>query len=707
MVPRILTNKPVFACALAAGAESAILLTSRGSIFREGFLPSLVAFSFLLWFWLTVALFGQLLCRWFRGRPARDSVVPRSLVAVLASLLALVHIGSWTFYMQAGQFANYDTLLFLIEQPSRTIWRDLGPGLQRLTIAVGAGALFAIPAFTWLLARPLKSIPQSPQKTVLGPWLLAMLVLAISARRVDIDISPTRREMRQYTLVNCVSPQLTLVATFLQRQSEEPIHPTLNTRELDRLTDWSPPSQECSRPSVIFVMIEAMRADVVNKRHQEKAITPNLNRLARSGLNWTKAYSQSTHSDYSDVCIVSSLYPLRTPTHHYYQHHDPWPRTLAFDVFKQAGYETAIISSQNESWGGMDRFLETPNLDLFYDAERSGARNYVPQKDIQFAAEYEVGTFKAGKLNDDETVDVALEWISEKFSEDSPFFLAMNFQASHFPYLTPEGAEDPFQPSELTNDIGFMNYPVEKAPVVRNAYYNGLHYCDHQLGRLIEVLRKHGKLDDTILVVMGENGEAFHENGSVGHAQNPVEPAIHVATVMHGPKHVASGVENYPLELIDVLPTVLGVLGWNRHPNFQGVDVLSEERPPLNDRLLFFHANSPAANCDAVQWAGRWKYMKDRRTGREFLRDVERDPTESRDFSAAQPEIAAELRGVLARWRQQQLAYYRFPMYYEQFYPPKPPRTPRNLLEPASLRGKGRGTAGPVVSGNPFREDAL
>ena len=432
---------------------------------------------------------------------------------------------------------------------------------------------------------------------------------------------------------------------------------------MEPLAAWIPPSAEKARPSILFIAVEALRSDVVGLKHQGREVTPNLNRLAAAGVNWTRSYSQSTHSDYADVCIVSSLYPLRTREHHYYRRRDPWPKTLAFDVFKQAGYRTAIISSQNEAWGCMDQFLETPNLDLFYDAQRSGAETYISSKDRQFQYENEVGTFSAGCLYDPHTMDTAISWMDERFEANEPFFVSMNFQASHFPYELPEGAGQPFQPCELTSDISFLSYPKSKTHIVRNAYYNGLAHCDEQLGRLIESLEASGHLDDTILVVMGENGEAFHESGQVGHAREPVEPAIHVATVMHAPKYFDHKTVDYPIELVDLLPTVLGRLDWGAHPNFQGVDALSQSRPKLDERLLFFHANSPAAHSDAVQWAGRWKYMIDHRTKRGFLRDLETDPGETRDFQKDHPEIAAQLGRVLTEWRSRQLAYYHCLLY--------------------------------------------
>ena len=144
-------------------------------------------------------------------------------------------------------------------------------------------------------------------------------------------------------------------------------------------------------------------------------------------------------------------------------------------------------------------------------------------------------------------------------SNGKPFFLAMNTQSSHFPYLIPDDCPRPFQPCDLDSDVSFVGYPVEKTPHVRNAYYNGLAESDRQIGRLVDKLTEWGLLDDVILVITGENGEAFHENGAISHAGNPVEPVIHVAAVVYWPGLIEPRMEDYPFEHVDLAPTLCGL----------------------------------------------------------------------------------------------------------------------------------------------------
>ncbi len=676
------TSRLALFCCLMFALELSLLWSSPATPFEVGGPVSWVSIAWLGWFWLTISwviyVGGQLLKRlkqtayWSRWLIAAG-------VGLLSSLLIFMHVGSWGLFRQAGQFANLEAFRFLLVNPPLSIWHDLAVAERIALATVGV-----VVAMAFFLSEPfiqfLSSNPRTETETVSrgfycrSTWQCITILLLIPTWIIVSDQSAIRRSTWIQTVKSRVHPVPTIAISTLEQFFREPIPADLETSNLTPLTvKWSPPAQVAKRPSILILAIESLRADTVHLSHQGREILPNINALARRGTQFTNAYAQSTHSDYADVCIVSSLYPLRTREHHYYTSADPWPKTLAFDVFKEIGYSTAIISSQNEGWGNMDQFLETPNLDLFYDAQRSGRKTAEIIRDPGMAHEIKIGALSAGKLEDSHTMDRALDWVTEQLDKEQPFFLSMNFQSSHFPYEVPADFDKPFQPCKLDADVSFMMYPKEKTPQVRNAFYNGIHYCDMQVGRIISKLEKEGVLDDMIVIVLGENGEAFHENGRCGHAQEPVQPMIHVATVVHAPKYFSPGVESYPLEHIDLLPTLLGALELPPHPNFQGIDTLSKNRIPAEERLLFFHVNNVSHQAEAVILGGRWKLMMDRSKHETTLYDLQNDPTESKDLSAIHQELTSQLLTTLQAWRSNQLSYYHHPAYYTKYFPPPAP----------------------------------
>jgi arylsulfatase A-like enzyme len=252
----------------------------------------------------------------------------------------------------------------------------------------------------------------------------------------------------------------------------------------------------------------------------------------------------------------------------------------------------------------------------------------------------------------------------------------MNMQASHFPYSLPESWRPPYEPAVLDESIRFLAPPAEKLPLVRIAYWNALRYVDEQIGKLLDALAADGRLADAVIVIYGENGESFGEGGRALHAAEPVEAALRVALMIHAPGIVSPGFDDYPTTLVDVVPTILGRMGFPRHPGFQGIDVLAADKPPADGRLLFAHVNTPLAQADAVVQGGRWKFTYDARALTEHLADVRKDPLERWNLAEVEPAVARRLRAALDAWRDRQLAYYAFPFYYRTYWPPPAPSLP-------------------------------
>jgi arylsulfatase A-like enzyme len=637
---------------------------------QAGGLVTLVTLSFMAWFWLTLSG-GLFFVARFSATGRFKPFTCLVMVGIVWSLL-FTYVASWAVYFQTGRFANLETIRFTVSNFSM-LHDYLAAADPRQFILAGLLGLSIFLAVFLLVRQYQKPGSQHQPNRFLGiAWLIVTLALVVTMNPVVVDASAQRRASNLNRLSGYLNPAASMVVSSWEFLSQPRIECCLNESELVPLAD-SPVVQPIRRMNVIMVAVESLRADTIGLQHQGQPVLPNLNRLAEQSLVWNKAYAQSTHSDYADVCLVSSLYPLRRQHHHFYHQDDPWPKTLIYDVLKPAGYATAIISSQNEAWGAMDQFLQTDGLDLFYHPETSSAPTYFSEKDTGFSREKELGTLVAGKFPDRHTTDVAIDWIQRQSRQGTPFYLSMNLQSSHFPYLLPPDVQRPFQPSALPDSVKFACYPKERVPVVRNAYFNGIHECDHQIGRLIEQLKQMGIWEDTILVVTGENGEAFHENGCIGHAGNPKEPVIHVANLFSAPGLLSPGTDDYPMEHVDLVPTIMGLLGVEPHPNFQGIDVLAEDRTPLNERLIFSHVSSPIAQADSIQYAGRWKFLTTQQFPEGQLFDLHEDPGESQDVGDQYPELRRFLAAGLKQWRARQLSYYYHSKYYRNFYPPRPP----------------------------------
>ncbi len=685
---------------LAAGIVTDLVLAGRGSpsLYQTGWLSILFGVIFVSWYWLTfVGLVATVPL--IAGRITRPAFRHATYAAglLLTGSIGLIWLVSWGSWWQTGRLADLETWRFILAN-YRQLWTYLRAAEPWQLASVIAAVLATTSGLLGVMVRIAQQRGMSPNQRQrlhqFATWSLGSLTVCVLWTHLppsESSLAQGRRlEVLRYQFHPLMSLYVAQLEASLSRKIPRSIPPELLTplppdstksylrgvgRSRAEPRAASVRSETGQLPSIIIVAVESLRHDTIHLRHQGREVLPNINRLANQGLQMRRAYAQSTHSDYADPCLLSSLYPLRNQQHHYYTPADPWPRRLLYDVLKPYGYATAIISSQNECWGGMSHFLQTPALDFFYHPETSSAETMeVSERDPGFSREVKLGSLVAGKFPDRHTTDQAIAWIRDQSKHGHPFLLSLNFQSSHFPYLLPADVPRPFQPADLGPNTGFVHYPKSETPRVWNAYLNAIHECDRQLGRLVQALERDGRLENTILVITGENGEAFHECGTVCHARAPVEPAIHVALVVHFPRRFSPAVSDYPVEHVDLAPTLLGLIGLAPEANFQGIDFLAANRPPADERLTFCHVQSSLAKADAVTLAGRWKLTHDRATGGFTLFDTQKDPLETTDLSSTRRQLAARLRQVLTQWRDHQLAYYRYPEYYRRFHPPRPPR---------------------------------
>lgn len=680
---RMLLPARWLAAPLLAGValEAALLLAGGAQPFAQGPLVAGLALLFLAGTWLAFGwLLGGLGVGLARAR-AHGPWAGRAFQAASAAALAaalLVHALSWGLYLRTGKFADLEVIrygLVNLDYIARQV-RLLEP-LRLLLLGLGLGAVVAgLELAVARLAAPREGPPDLHRRRAA---LVVVLVLAGSVAHllIGLDASEQRRGLRLDVVRNRLHPASAVVHGALEALLGEGVPATLDPAELvprAAAAAWTPPPPAGPPPHVLIIEVESLRPDVIGRVHQGRAVMPTVDALVPRSRVFTRAYAVSTHSDYSDPSLISGLYPLWSPEHHYYRLDDPWPRVRLYDLLGPAGWATAVISSGNERWGGMDRFYESPHLELHHHAELSDAATRLSRLDTGFAGEVAAGVLRSGNVDDATTMDLTIAWVEAQLRAGRPLCLRLNLQYSHFPYELPDDAPRPFQPCAIDFPASFLAYPRDKVEVVRNAYYNALHAIDAQLARLLAVLERAGALERSILLIAGENGEAFHERGQVTHAGGPFEPAVRVGALLHAPGRVTPGVDDYPVALVDVVPTILGLLGWPPHPGHQGIDVLARDRPPLAERTLYFHTQTGLARMDAVLAAGRWKLLHDRDAGTRVLYDLAQDPREEVDLSAARPELFRQLSAHLAEFRRRQLSYYRHPAYHLQAFPPAPPR---------------------------------
>ncbi len=634
----------------------------------------------------------------------------RAVPIGFALLLALVEfsgvVGSWhlshatlldAFCSAALVYALFaSAFIFSGLVPTRGMARFVSLAAFHLVVLAAATVLFSSWAVRWLIGQPLNQdaarvLAESPisailqlnegSRILLGALLGAMLLfLYLCARMLNYagrawsggHVAP-----RAFSAAVCVllgglsswgvasaSLSWSSYASVVARGSDESAPSVYSCPRSEPVAIAPVPVGVPRGAPVIVIVLESLRGDVL-REHPEAM--PFFAQLSHSAMVFDKAYAPATHSDFSDISIWYSRYALYADRRLGYPVGAPWRGTSAFEYFKAGGYRTGYFSSQNEAWGEMINWMKLPSMDAFFDAHNlvDPERLSAAEAD-QYIAHLASELTAQGKVPDQRTLELAADWAS-RHAKDR-FFLGINLQNTHDPYVIPSGGAQPFQPAASSKRDFMYSWPAERAPLVFNRYLNAAYNVDALLAQFAQRLRDAGLWDRSIVLFVGDHGEAFREHGMISHAGPAFEETARVLAVLKLPKgdrrngrvfgQAVSGIDFIPM-LADLseLPTWSG---------FQG-------RSPLKPGLpvpKFITVNGLTRGNAVVQWP--WKLMTQSFPKRDVeLYNIESDPKEMRNLLRDEPEIARQLAATLGEWRTCQISYYADRDAYTKLQPPR------------------------------------
>jgi arylsulfatase A-like enzyme len=357
--------------------------------------------------------------------------------------------------------------------------------------------------------------------------------------------------------------------------------------------------------NLILVTLDTTRADHLGCYGHKDALTPTLDKLARGGVLFERAYTSAPFTLPAHASILTGLYP--------YQHglfnngmsrlNDSLP-TLA-ETLAKAGYATgAFVGSfvLNTQFGLNRGFA-------IYDdtmAPKGADSHGYPQRGA------------------DQVVDVGLAWLDGHAAD--PFFCWMHFYDPHFDYL---------DHAEVFGDR-FREHP----------YDGEIAFVDRQLRRVVEFVETRKLAANTLIVVVGDHGEGLGDHLERWHGNMLYNSTLHVPLIISLPSHGSRGLRvSTPISIVDVGATVLDCLGVKLSAGFGGRSL----KPALSGNSI------PAGECysasDAVYveegWSPLrslrtedWKYIQ---TTRPELYDMKNDPGETTNLIAERPELAEEM----------------------------------------------------------------
>jgi len=462
------------------------------------------------------------------------------------------------------------------------------------------------------------------------------------------------------------------------------------------VTSFGLTAASAPRPNFLFVLVDDLGWPDVGCYGSTFYETPNVDRLAASGMRFTTAYAACPVCSPTRASIMTGKYPARVgitdwipgndPKHRKLLgprdlHHLPLSEVTIAEALKEAGYRTFFAGKWH--LGGKGYYPENQGFDINKGGYEAGApRGRVRGK---YRGAYYV-PYRNPKLKDgppgeyltDRLADESIKFMEEhvKSHPSTPFFLYLSFYTVHAPIQPCKRYLDTFKEkaSKLPPSQGPAYIRERKAWTRQRqdnpAYATMVHAMDYNVGRVLKTLDRLGLTKNTVVIFMSDNGglSTLPRRG----APTSVLPlragkgwcyegGIREPMIIRAPGVTKAGtVCDVPVTSTDFYPTILQLAGLPLRPR-QHADGLSlvgllKGEKSLNRKALFWHYphyHGSGWTPGAAVRAGDWKLIEFYEENAVELYNLREDPGERHECGARFPAKRKELTELLHRWRKE------------------------------------------------------
>lgn len=433
-------------------------------------------------------------------------------------------------------------------------------------------------------------------------------------------------------------------------------------------------------PNLLLIVDDDHAANTLGVEGDPHGATPSIDALARQGTYFERAYCNAPLCTPSRQSFITGKLPHATGVTRLQTALPDSMRTLGH-ILGESGYRTAAIGKMHFNGISNHGFaLRRDYADWLRHLDAhpppAGDHRKLWRPMATPAAEWlnarcEGAGIDAGSMDATYFVNRAIRFVKDDPAR--PFALVVSFYEPHAPFHFPEEYRGRFRPEQFPapavtrRDLDerpavFRGLSPDDEKGIRAAYYTSISFVDEQIGRLVRALDEQGLARDTVVVFLSDNGYMLGQHARF-EKHCFYEPSVRVPLLFRRPGTIPAGRRTRELvELVDLLPTVLGLLGQPIPPGLHGEDhsrlVLGE--PGAAGRSVVvseYHENE-----EAMARSDRYKLIlgsgrRARKDGYaapaapvgpyEHLYDMLEDPGEERDL-AADPRLA-EVRASLER----------------------------------------------------------
>jgi arylsulfatase A-like enzyme len=443
-------------------------------------------------------------------------------------------------------------------------------------------------------------------------------------------------------------------------------------------------------PNVILIVTDDQRQDAVSAYGNRILRTPNIDRIAASGVRFNEAFVTNSLCAPSRASMLTGLYShghgviTNASGPEFYNQPGLREGQITFvHLLRQAGYHTALIGKWHirSMPNGFDEWVIFPGQGIYQDPEMIANGMSLRMRGHA----------------DDVVGDQAMMFL-ERRPKDKPFCLLYQFKSPHRSWMPAARHARAFEDVEIPlprtfedrlagrpealkraemaiadmpdfRDRGVSpSLPVEERKrlnlhhLVKN-YYRVLLSVDENVGRLLDQLETSGLAENTVIVYTSDNGFFLGEHGLFD-KRLMYEPSIRVPFLMRLPSRIAGGRVNtrHMVLNVDIAPTFLElagvpVPGWMHGRSI--VPLVDGRNGAWRDAFLYEYYEYPAEHCAGKNRGvrtDRWKLIHFYEQPEEWeLYDLQTDPDETNNLAGRREHAATEamLRGTMTSLRRE------------------------------------------------------
>ena len=379
------------------------------------------------------------------------------------------------------------------------------------------------------------------------------------------------------------------------------------------------------KPNILYLLADEWRGNATGYAGDPNIKTPNLDRLAKEGLNYGNAVS---------VCPVCTPYRAalqtgRFPTSTGMFLNDaylPSEELCMAEILKTAGYERGFIGKWHLDGHGRDSFIP-PDRRQGWDYWKVDECTHNYNHSLYYSGNDPEKKYWKGYDAFAQTKD-AQAYLEVKAKSGQPFVLVLAYGPPHFPVnQAPEEYKKLFPVERIKLE---PNVPVSQQQAAREqlqGYYAHCAALDHCVGELLATLDETGLASNTIVVFTADHGETMGAHGNKpDQKQVPWDESCHMPFLLRYP--AAGGPHGVtvktPLTTPDILPTLLGLAGVAIPKTVEGEDLSATVRNPTfaMDRVALYEGISPFANLGLEGEVNNREYRAIRTSRYTYVRDL-------------------------------------------------------------------------------------